>query len=270
MCLDNYNNKIDINYSSSRIINKLTNTTPCHIHGNRTLQNKIILNRLESYLMRNWTKTWGYNKKNIINIDDIKMQNIYINIYIIKESKCEYIDDYIIEIINNNINEVIKVIPNVKYKIYSDIKDRNLILKEAYIKDNDYLWIVDTEYVINNNKTLLNLLLQNKGIIVPLLSKKGKLWSNFWGNIDDKGWYKTSFDYNDIVEYKIKGCWNVPFISGNILINKEYLKKVQNFFKNRYNVNYTYYMIFCHNCRNNNIFMYVDNIYHNYGYIVNK
>jgi GR25 family glycosyltransferase involved in LPS biosynthesis len=259
-CLDNYENKIDINYSSSRITNKFTNTKPCHIHGNRTLENKIILNRLESYLMRNWTDTWGYNKKNIISIDDTIMHNIYINIYIVKDTQYEYIDDYVIEMVKNNIKEVLKVFPNIDYKIYLDIKDRNEILKDACLKNNDYLWIVDTKYIINNKKILLNLLLHNKGVIAPLLSKKGKLWSNFWGNVTDKGWYKSSFDYNSIVEYKIQGCWNVPYISGNILIKNEYLKNMQNFFINSYNPNFNYYMVFSYNCRINNISMYIENV----------
>ena len=30
-----------------------------------------------------------------------------------------------------------------------------------------------------------------------------------------------SFDYMDIVKYLKKGCWNVPHISGNILIQKD-------------------------------------------------
>ena len=265
-CLDNYENNIDINHSSSRITNKFTNTKPCHIHGNRTLENKIILNRLESYLMRNWTDTWGYNKKNIISIDDTIMHYIYINIYIVKDTQYEYMDDYVIEMVKNNINEVLKVFPNIDYKIYLDIKDRNEILKDACLKNNDYLWIVDTKYIINNKKILLNLLLQNKGVIAPLLSKKGKLWSNFWGNVTDKGWYKSSFDYNSIVEYKIHGCWNVPYISGNILIKNKYLKNMQNFFINNYNPNFNYYMVFSYNCRINNISMYIENV-EEYGYI---
>ena len=43
------------------------------------------------------------------------------------------------------------------------------------------------------------MILQNKSIIGPFLNKKGKLWSNFWGDIDEGGWYKDSFDYKAIV-----------------------------------------------------------------------
>ena len=61
------------------------------------------------------------------------------------------------------------------------------------------------------------------------MTKPGLLWSNFWGAVDPNGWYKTSFDYMDIVNNTKKGCWNVPHISGNILINKEYIEKAKIF-----------------------------------------
>ena len=61
---------------------------------------------------------------------------------------------------------------------------------------------------------------------------------------------------------------NVPHISGNILINKEYIQKIQGFFTNNSGNNYfSYDMWFSDNCRKNNISMYVTNI-EKYGYII--
>ena len=39
-------------------------------------------------------------------------------------------------------------------------------------------------------------------IIAPMMPKKFKLWSNFWGALNPNGYYARSADYIDIVEYK--------------------------------------------------------------------
>ncbi len=262
-CLNDAEKELKIIFDKSRVKNMITNSYPCHIHGNGGPDRKIVLNRLGNYLINN---NFQYSKYNINNL--IK-KNFHLYINIKKTTNSEIIIN-VLRMIELNLKKVLKVYPNIKITIDSENKDTNISMRKALEENVDYFWLVDTNYVITHEDTLLNLIFQNKGIIAPLIKKKNDLWSNFWGDIGVNGWYRDSFDYIDIVNNKKKGCWNVPFISGNILINKEYLKKVQNFFKNRYNVNYTYYMIFCHNCRNNNIFMYVDNIYHNYGYIVNK
>lgn len=35
-----------------------------------------------------------------------------------------------------------------------------------------------------------------------MLTRPGKLWSNFWGALSNKGYYARSEDYMDIVEEK--------------------------------------------------------------------
>lgn len=35
-----------------------------------------------------------------------------------------------------------------------------------------------------------------------MLTRPGKLWSNFWGALSNKGYYARSEDYMDIVEDK--------------------------------------------------------------------
>ena len=129
----------------------------------------------------------------------------------------------------------------------------------------DYIWIIDSKFVLTNKNTLKNLIKQNKGIIAPLL-KKEDLWSNFWGDIDKNGWYKNSDNYVNIASGKYRGCWNMPHISGNILINKENIKNVQNFYTNNTNKYFDNDMKFNDNCRKNNIFLYVENM-EDYGYV---
>ena len=59
-----------------------------------------------------------------------------------------------------------------------------------------------------------------RGILSPLLVQPGKLFSNFWGAISHDGFYSRSDDYLSIVERKLIGLWNVPFVSSAILISK--------------------------------------------------
>jgi hypothetical protein len=262
-CLNDAEKELEIVYNKSRVKNKITDSYPCHIHGNGGIDRKIVLNRLGNYLMNENIQYSKYNKNNLIK-DNF---HIYINI---KKTTNSDIVIKVLNMIKLNLIKVLEIYPNIKLTIDSDNKDTNISMQKALENNVDYFWLVDTNYVITYENTLLNLILANKGIITPLMRKENDLWSNFWGDISQDGWYKDSFDYIDIVNNKKQGCWNVPFISGNILINKEYLKKVQNFFKKKYNANHTLYMTFCNNCRNNNIFMYIDNTYNNYGYIVNK
>lgn len=43
-----------------------------------------------------------------------------------------------------------------------------------------------------------------RSIIAPKLSKHGKLWSNFWGEIGYDGFYQRSRDYVEIVNNEKK------------------------------------------------------------------
>lgn len=275
-CLNKAENNIEILYNKSRVKNKITETLPCQIHGNGDNSRKLYLNKLGNYLSRNWTDIWGYNKKNML-LELPKSINILI--YIETNAEKHEIYEDLRNIINENINVIKeKSIVNIfKYstnKFFSENtignksveKNRNNALKLALQKNVDYFWFIDSIYVITNKYVLRNMILQNKGIVGPFLNKKGKLWSNFWGDIDNGGWYKTSFDYHDIVNRERKGCWNIAHLAGNYLINKDSILKVQNFYTNNYNKYYDSDMKFSKNCRDNNIFLYVDNMDY-YGYI---
>ena len=64
-------------------------------------------------------------------------------------------------------------------KQYNSDAHLNEKIKNAKDWDAEFTWVIDTNYILTNENTLL--LLQNKGIICPLLSKPGMLWSNYWG-----------------------------------------------------------------------------------------
>lgn len=289
-CLNNGGNDTEILYDKNRLKNKLFDSNPCQIHGNGEESSKLYLNRLENYLMSNWSSCYGYNKKNML----IKLPK--------KIKLMVYIEDYIniqeivnfMDLIHKNIKNIEKdcelfveiytsnekidssySIFNVKNSInYYDNKklvcclNRKKIIEIAKEKDYDYLWFVNSEYIITNEKLLYNMILNNKGIIGPLLTKKKTLFSNFWGAINNDGWYSRSSDYIQIVTNKHIGCWNICHLFGNYLINKEYINKVQNFYTT-FNTEYDIDMNFSLNCRNNDIYMYVENL-EDYGYILEE
>ena len=150
-CLNDAEEEIDIHYSKSRVFNKKNNTYPCQIHGNGPQTRKTFLNRLESYLMKNWTDIWGYNKKNLISPSNLKKDiSIYINI--IHLHKNDSILKNIMKNIQNNI-DVVKKYVNIN-AIFSNIKDlnRNNGMKNALKMNVDYYWLIDTTYIITKKK----------------------------------------------------------------------------------------------------------------------
>lgn len=72
---------------------------------------------------------------------------------------------------------------------------------------------VDADAALTNSRTLRALLAQNRPVLAPLLSRPGKLWSNFWGAVGPDGFYARSEDYVDIVQGRRRGVWNVPYVS---------------------------------------------------------
>lgn len=64
---------------------------------------------------------------------------------------------------------------------------------------------VDADAALTNSRTLRALLAQNRPVLAPLLSRPGKLWSNFWGAVGPDGFYARSEDYVDIVQGRRRG-----------------------------------------------------------------
>ncbi|XP_006637768.2 procollagen-lysine,2-oxoglutarate 5-dioxygenase 2 isoform X1 [Lepisosteus oculatus] len=100
-------------------------------------------------------------------------------------------------------------------------------------KSCDYYFSIDADVVLTNPQTLKLLIEQNRKIIGPLVTRHGKLWSNFWGALSLDGYYARSEDYIDIVQGKRVGVWNVPYMAHVYLIKGETLRnelKEKNYF----------------------------------------
>lgn len=134
-------------------------------------------------------------------------------------------------------------------------------------KDCDYLFILDIDVVLKNDNILKILIEQNLPIVAPMITRAGRLWSNFWGALSADGYYARSEDYVDIVQGRRVGVWNVPYVSSVYLVKASLLRSqltdYQLFNSNILDPD----MAFCHNSRSKGIFMYATNM-HTFGRIL--
>ncbi|XP_035499661.2 procollagen-lysine,2-oxoglutarate 5-dioxygenase 1 isoform X2 [Scophthalmus maximus] len=134
-------------------------------------------------------------------------------------------------------------------------------------EDCDYFFSLDIEVVLKNENTLKILIEQNLPIVAPMITRDGRLWSNFWGALSADGYYARSEDYVDIVQGRRVGVWNVPYVSKVFLVKADVLRS-----ELTDNELFTSHildpdMAFCHKARNKGIFMYVSNM-HSFGRIL--
>lgn len=130
-----------------------------------------------------------------------------------------------------------------------------------------YYFSVDADVALTEPDSLRLLIEQNKNVIAPLLTRHGRLWSNFWGALSADGYYARSEDYVDIVQGRRVGVWNVPYISNIYLIKGSALRaELQN-------VDLFHYskldsdMSFCANVRQQEVFMFLTNR-HTFGHLL--
>lgn len=140
---------------------------------------------------------------------------------------------------------------------YSETKARNYATEYCMSKQCKYMFVLDADVVIDNPQTLRILIEQNRSIIAPKISKHEKLWSNFWGDIGNEGFYARSSDYVDIVNRVKTGVWNVPLVSSAYLVHVSVLKQLKNPYSSK---TFEADMAFCATVRSKGIFMYVDNL----------
>lgn len=282
-CLDEENN-LEINYGKSRIYNKLYNSYPCYINGNNS---NVLLNRYESYLMKKWTDVYGYNRRNMIQYDMSKTVYIFVpsnskyvnfdefmkgifdinypkeNIIITFYNLNKFLVDKLKSMIDINQYKEIQIINDTK-KTESEIY--NWSVEDCLAKNMDYYFVLSQTCYLNNKNIIKNLITQNKRFIAPLISKESRKWdANFGGNINKSGYYERSFDYDEIVDRKRIGCWNVPFVKWVYLIKGETLRQLRSSYSNIFG---QIDMSICKICRDNNISIYVDNL-EDYGVMKN-
>uniref|UniRef100_A0A8C2CLX4 Procollagen-lysine,2-oxoglutarate 5-dioxygenase 1 n=1 Tax=Cyprinus carpio TaxID=7962 RepID=A0A8C2CLX4_CYPCA len=130
-----------------------------------------------------------------------------------------------------------------------------------------YFFSIDVDVVLKNRDTLRILIELNKPFIAPMMSKPGRLWTNFWGALSADGYYARSEDYVDIVQGRRVGLWNVPYVSNIFLIKADTLRtdlKDPDLFESE---TLDADMAFCSKVRDKGVFMFVTNM-HTFGRVL--
>ncbi|XP_059143528.1 glycosyltransferase 25 family member-like [Physella acuta] len=84
----------------------------------------------------------------------------------------------------------------------------------------DYLFMVDADVTLENERTLKILIEQKKFVIGPMLNASvAGLYSNFWGGMTDMGYYTRTKFYTPIVDREIMGVFPVPMVHTAVLID---------------------------------------------------
>jgi len=85
----------------------------------------------------------------------------------------------------------------------------------------DYIFFVDCDNFLVNPNTLRLLMEEKKTVIAPLIEVFGgkAAYSNFWGGMDEEGYYARSDNYFPILQREQKGCFEVPMIHSTLLID---------------------------------------------------
>ncbi|CAL1530548.1 unnamed protein product [Lymnaea stagnalis] len=100
------------------------------------------------------------------------------------------------------------------------IKLREKALNYARSIWADYIFMVDADVTLENEKTLQILMGQKKFIIGPMLNSSVEgFYSNFWAGMTEKGYYVRTDQYIPIVERQIKGVFAVPMVHTAVLID---------------------------------------------------
>ncbi|XP_062870973.1 multifunctional procollagen lysine hydroxylase and glycosyltransferase LH3 isoform X2 [Trichomycterus rosablanca] len=122
-----------------------------------------------------------------------------------------------------------------------------------------YYFSMDADVALINPDTLRILIEENKSIIAPMLSRHGKLWSNFWGALSPDGFYSRSEDYIDIVQGKRVGVWNVPYITQVYLIRGDVLRTQLSHVSLYQQDGEDQDMVFCRVVRDQGVLMFLSN-----------
>ncbi|VDN08844.1 unnamed protein product [Dibothriocephalus latus] len=127
-----------------------------------------------------------------------------------------------------------------------------------------YFFLVESTAQFTEPEALEKLVTANRGIVAPMMTRRGLYWSTFWGAIHANGSYDRSDDYFDIVEGRKKGLWNVPLVGTTFLASRWALTQLKG---SENDEDYLYGSI-ASAAVSKNAFMYVDNRI-DYGYLTN-
>jgi len=259
--------EIIFNHKTSRILNVRSKNTPAVLYANGPMET-ILLNRIENYTGNNWNEYYGYRISQTKDLTNLP--TVYLSVNLGTNLKVTQILnnlDYPRDLLTCRVNTVSTELVNdlVTYSTEEELYQNDLV---KFLESNcDYYFFVNHDCVLTNPQILKDLLRLNKDVVAPMIRRRNNpndAWTNFWGDLDERGYYRRSFDYYDIINRNRIGCWNVPYVSGVYLIKREILEAIPHLFTE--NTNMDIDMRMCYHLRESDVFMYVSNM-SNYGYI---
>ena len=103
------------------------------------------------------------------------------------------------------------------------INIKNIELSSGYDSWSDYVLFWDADVILINPYTLTNLTQifydQPEVVVVAPMLNSFDSYSNFWGDMNEKNFYKRSEDYFDILKRKLTGIFVVPMIHTLFMIH---------------------------------------------------
>ncbi|RVE42164.1 hypothetical protein evm_013183 [Chilo suppressalis] len=82
----------------------------------------------------------------------------------------------------------------------------------------DYIFMLDADVFLTNNKTLKKLVGKDLPVVAPMLISDG-LYSNYWCGMTENYYYKRTDDYMPIRNRETLGCFAVPMVHTAVLIS---------------------------------------------------
>ncbi|XP_056454742.1 procollagen-lysine,2-oxoglutarate 5-dioxygenase 1 isoform X1 [Gadus chalcogrammus] len=284
--------------SRVRARNVLYDTLPVIVHGNGPT--KLQVNYLGNYIPKVWTFETGctechQNLRPLTGIQESEFPQVTIGVFIQQPTpfltvfferllNLQYPKNRLKLFIYNQESHHKKQVDSFLEGhggLYQDVKvvgpegadtdsisSRNLGLDLCrQDKQCKYFFSVDSEVVLKNKDTLKILIERNLPIVAPMITRPGRLWSNFWGALSADGFYARSEDYVDIVQGRRVGVWNVPYISSVYLVKGDVLRSAIPDYDLFSSDTQDADMAFCTSVRSKGVFLYVTNM-HTFGRIL--
>ena len=259
---DNSNIFCEVTNTNVHTINK---TTAKILYGDNKcmniIENKLNLSKFGAYQYQHFEKLINFPTINVIFIlhstntlvneclkfiDIVNYPKDKLNITIFTTQYYDACHKYP-TIVNSDIN-----------KLYSYIAN--------YKDQSEYTLVIDNSAILTNKDLIKELLQANVTWVSPMIKRYDSIYSNFWGELDDNGYYKRSYNYIDIVNRKEISLWNVPYVNSVYLFNNSVYNVCSSIFDKVNEMDLD--MSICKKIRDSNMFMYVLNNY-DYGVSIN-
>ncbi|KRZ50178.1 Procollagen-lysine,2-oxoglutarate 5-dioxygenase 3 [Trichinella nativa] len=213
---------VDLDFSPSvhrmrqvRLANLAYGTEPVIIHGNG--KSKMHLNYLGNYIGNWWNPIDGCVACN----DDLLELN--------SDNENDFPFVVLACFINSGTPFLDKYFESILRLDYPKSRIGIVIFNRPHaVKVEHFVNLMDGEYHFVQADSAISLTERNArdravSLIAPMMIRGEELWSNFWGALNDDGFYARSDDYISIAKRERLGLWNIPHFSTAYLIRKDRL-----------------------------------------------